>query len=59
MSSSAELARAQNDVEACRAHAAHARALFRQLRVPRYVERTERLAAGWGATLPAEDSRAT
>ena len=52
----AELARAQKDAEACRAHASHARALFRQLRVPRYVERTERLAAGWGVSLPAEDS---
>ena len=54
----AELARAQKDAEACRAHAAHARALFRQLGVPRYVERTEHLAAGWGAALPAEDSGA-
>ena len=51
----AELAHAQENPEACRAHAVQARALFRRLGAPRYVERTERLAAGWGVPLPAED----
>jgi len=52
----AELAHAQKNAEACRMHAAQARTLFIRLRVPRYVERTERLAAGWGVSLTAEDS---
>jgi hypothetical protein len=48
----AERAPAQGDRDACRAHAAQAYAVFTRLGVPRYVERTERLAPGWGAPLP-------
>jgi DNA-binding NtrC family response regulator/tetratricopeptide (TPR) repeat protein len=49
----AELAHAQGDRDALLAHLAQALALFTRLGVPRYVERTRRLAAGWGAPLPA------
>ncbi len=40
----AELARVREGPPAAAAHAAKARALFQTLRVPRYVERAERLA---------------
>jgi len=49
----AELAHTRGDGDALRAHLAQALALFSRLGVPRYVERTRRLAAGWGAPLPA------
>ena len=49
----AELAHARGDRDAVRAHLVQALALFTRLGVPRYVERTRRLAAGWGAPLPA------
>ena len=52
----AELARARDQIGLVREHASRARALFRQLGVPKYVERTERLAAGWGVALPAEEN---
>jgi tetratricopeptide (TPR) repeat protein len=48
----AELAHARGDSSALRAHVALAHALFTRLGLPRYVERTRRLAAGWGAPLP-------
>ena len=48
----AELAHARGDSGALRAHVAEAHALFTRLGLPRYVERTRRLAAGWGAALP-------
>lgn len=48
-----ELAHARGDGDALRAHLAQALALFTRLGVPRYVERTRRLAAGWGAPLPS------
>ena len=51
----AELTHALDDVEGCRAHAARARALFQQLGAPRYVERTESMAIGWGVALPVEE----
>jgi len=49
----AELAHARGDGGALRAHLTEAHALFTRLGLPRYVERTRRLAAGWGAPLPA------
>ncbi len=49
----AELAHIQGDRGAFRAHLARALALFTRLGVPRYVERTRRLAAEWDAPLPA------
>ena len=49
----AELAHIQDDRGALRAHLARALALFTRLGVPRYVERTRRLAAEWDAPLPA------
>jgi tetratricopeptide (TPR) repeat protein len=49
----AELAHAQADDAARRAHLAQAHALFAHLGLPRYVERAERLAAGWGVSLTA------
>jgi len=49
----ADLAHARGDREALRSHVTAALALFTQLGVPRYVERTQRLAADWGAPLPA------
>jgi len=49
----AELAHARGDREALRTHVSVALALFTRLGVPRYVERTRRLAADWGAPLPA------
>lgn len=50
----AEVAHAEGDRDACGAHTGRAHALFRQLGVPRYLERTRHLAATWGASLPAE-----
>jgi transcriptional regulator with AAA-type ATPase domain/tetratricopeptide (TPR) repeat protein len=50
----AELAHAQRHDDLCRAHAAQAYGLFMRLGLPRYVERTQSLAAGWGAPLPAQ-----
>jgi DNA-binding NtrC family response regulator/tetratricopeptide (TPR) repeat protein len=49
----AELAHARADAAALRAHLEQAHALFTHLGLPRYVERAERLAAGWGAPLTA------
>ena len=49
----AELAHARGDREAVRTHVSVALALFTRLGVPRYVERTRRLAADCGAPLPA------
>jgi transcriptional regulator with AAA-type ATPase domain/tetratricopeptide (TPR) repeat protein len=49
----AELAHAQADQEAARTHLARAHALFARLGLPRYIGRTERLAAGWGVPLAA------
>jgi hypothetical protein len=45
----AELAHAQGDPDAVQTHVAQADALFARLGLPRYVERTRRLAASWGA----------
>ena len=47
----AELAHAQGDRDALRAHLAEAHALFTRLGLPRYVERTARLSGEWGAPL--------
>jgi transcriptional regulator with AAA-type ATPase domain/tetratricopeptide (TPR) repeat protein len=50
----AEVAHALGDRDACRAHSGRAHACFRQLGVPRYVERVQHLAAAWGVSLPIE-----
>jgi tetratricopeptide (TPR) repeat protein len=47
----ASLARAQGNREAVPSHLDEARALFRALRVPKYVERTQQLAREFGARL--------
>ena len=52
----AELAHAQGHDDVCRAHAMEAYALFVRLGLPRYVERTQSLAACWGTSLPAGNS---
>jgi transcriptional regulator with AAA-type ATPase domain/tetratricopeptide (TPR) repeat protein len=48
----ADLAHARGRGDECRAHVAAAHALFTGLGLPRYVERTRRMAAGWGVPLP-------
>jgi len=52
----AEVAHAQGEHDTSRAHIANAHALFRQLGVPRYVERTQHVAAAWAVPGPAEGS---
>ncbi|MFZ1061683.1 MAG: adenylate/guanylate cyclase domain-containing protein [Candidatus Rokuibacteriota bacterium] len=47
----ASLGHAQGDREAAASHLNEAQALFRALRVPKYVERTEQLAREFGASL--------
>jgi transcriptional regulator with AAA-type ATPase domain/tetratricopeptide (TPR) repeat protein len=49
----AELAHAEGRDETRREHTARAYALFEQLGLPRFMERTQSLAASWGMPLPA------
>ncbi|HKZ07109.1 MAG TPA: AAA family ATPase [Methylomirabilota bacterium] len=48
----AELAHAAGQEEDCRARTARAYASFERLGLPRFMERTQRLAASWGISLP-------
>jgi tetratricopeptide (TPR) repeat protein len=52
----AMVARAVGDGDAARRHLGAAYALFRDLAVPRYCERAERLAADWGMPLEARST---
>jgi hypothetical protein len=49
----AALAHGQGDRDAVSAHLAEAYSLFKAVRTPRWVERTEQLAREFGVSLPA------
>ncbi|MGH7412226.1 MAG: sigma 54-interacting transcriptional regulator [Candidatus Methylomirabilis sp.] len=53
----AALAHAQGDQERASVHVRQAYSLFRGLRVPKYVERAEQLAQGFGVSLSDESAR--